>query len=100
MERSVIASNNRRVIHSTLTSDGWNYRNRAKCTLGNKYLLAKIVYKAAASAPNKPDKRYFGIADTAFNQRFTQDFSASKKFVKSIELWTNTCGSWKIKNNT
>ena len=36
----------------------------------NVYITANIVYKAVVSAPSKPDKNNFGIAETSFKDRF------------------------------
>ena len=49
------------------------------------------------SAPNKPDKKYFGIAGTSFKDRFrnhTRDFR-HKKYVNSTEL---SKYMWKLKD--
>ena len=32
--------------------------------------MFNVVYKAVASAPSKPDEKYFGIAETVFKNRF------------------------------
>ena len=48
------------------------------------------------SAPNKPDKKYFGIAETPFKDRFrnqARDFR-HKKYVNSTEL---SKYMWKLK---
>ena len=50
--------------------------------------MANIVYKTAASAPIKPDNKYFGIAETSFKEQFrnhTRDFHHQKYF-NSTEL--------------
>ena len=46
----------------------------------NKCLTTNMVYKAVVSAPSKPDKKYFGIAETTFKERFrtTQEISVTK----------------------
>ena len=95
---SVTASHNQRIIQPTSNKHGCNCRNRAECPLDNKCLTANIVYKAVVSAPNTPDKKYFGIAGTSFKDRFrnhTRDFR-HKKYVSSTEL-SNTCGNLKMK---
>ena len=69
-------------------SRGCNGRNRAECPFDIKCLLAIIVYKTVASAPSKPDKKYFSIAETAFKDRFrnhTRDFY-HKKYANITEL--------------
>ena len=74
---SVTASHNRRIIQLTFNNHGCNFRNRAECPLDNKYFTTNIVYKAGVSAPSKPDKKYFGITKTSFEDRFrnhTGDF--------------------------
>ena len=30
----------------------------------------KIIYKAVVSTPSRPNKKYFGIAETIFNDHF------------------------------
>ena len=68
----------------------------AECPLDNKCLTTNIVYKAVVSAPHKPDKKYFGIAETSFKDRFrnhTRDFR-HKKYVNSTEL---SKYMWKLK---
>ena len=67
---SVISSHNQRIIQPTSDNHGCNCRNRAECPLDGKCLTANIVYKAVASALSKPDKKYFGITDTSFKDRF------------------------------
>ena len=93
---SVITSHNRRIIQSTSGNHGCNCRNRAECPLDNKCLTVNIVYKAVVSAPSKPDKKYFGIAETSFKDHFrnhTRDFH-HKKYVNSTELFKYM---WKLK---
>ena len=85
---SVIVSHNRRIIQPTCNNHGCNCENRAECPLDNKCLAANIVYKAVVSAPSKPDKKYFGIVETSFKDRFrnhTTDF-CHKKYVNGTEL--------------
>ena len=84
----VIASHNRRIIQPTSNNHICNCRNRAECPLDNKCLTANIVYKAAVSAPSKPDKKYFGIAETSFKDRFRNHITdfRHKKYVNSTEL--------------
>ena len=92
---SVIASHNRRIVQPT-DNYGCNCRNRAECPLDNKCSTAKVVYKAVVSAPSKPDKKYFGIAETSFKDRFrnhTREFR-HKKYVNSTEL---SKYMWKLK---
>ena len=92
----VIASRNRRIIQPTSNNNGCNCRNKAECPLDNKCSTANIVYKAVVSAPSKPDKKYFGVAETSFKDRFrnhTRDFR-HKKYVNSIEL---SKYMWKLK---
>ena len=64
---SVIASHNRKIIQPTSNNHGCNCTNRAECPLDNQCLTANIGHKAA---PSKPDKKYFGIAETSFKDRF------------------------------
>ena len=74
-----------------------NCRNRAKSPLDNKCLTANIVYKAVVSAPSKPDKKYFGIAQTSFKNCFknhTRDFR-HKKHVNSTDV---SKYMWKLKD--
>ena len=69
----------------------------AECPLDNKCLTANIVYKGVVSAPNKPDKKHFSIAETSFKDRsrnHTRDFH-HKKYVNSTEL--SKC-MWKLKD--
>ena len=92
---SVIASHNRRIVQPT-DNYGCNCRNRAECPLDNKCSTAKVVYKAVVSAPSKPDKKYFGIAETSFKDRFrnhTREFR-HKKYVNRTEL---SKYMWKLK---
>ena len=78
---SVKSSQNWRVFQSISNYYGCNFRNRAECSLDDKYLTAYILYKAVVSALSKPGKRYFGIAETTFKERFrnhTRDFYQKK----------------------
>ena len=59
-----------------------------ECPLDNKCLTANIVYKVVVSAPSKPDKKYFGIGETSFKERFRNDATDfnHKKYVNNTEL--------------
>ena len=81
---SFIASHNRTIIQPDSNNHGCNCRNRVECLLDNKCLTGNIVYKAVVSAPSKPDKKYFGIAEASFKDRFrnhTRDFGHKKNVV-------------------
>ena len=94
---SVIASHNRRIIQSTSNNHGCNCRNRGECPPDNKCLTANILFKAVVSTPSKPDKKYFGIAETSIKDRFrnhTRDFR-HKKYINSTEL---SKYMWKLKD--
>ena len=85
---SVIVSHNRRIIQPASKNLGCNCRNRAECPLDNKSLTANIVHKAVVSAPKNADKKYFGIGEISFKDRFrnhTRDFR-HKKYFNSTEL--------------
>ena len=96
---SFIASHNQRIIQPT-SNNGCNCRNRAECPLGNKCLTANIVYKevvSVVSAPIKPDKKCFSIAETTFKDRsrnHARDIRL-KKYASSTEL---SKYMWKLKN--
>ena len=54
----------------------------------NKCLTTNNVYEAVGSVASKPDKKYFGIAETKFKERFRnhmRDFR-HKKYVNSRKL--------------
>ena len=91
---SVIASHNRRIIQPNSNNHGCNCRNRAECPLDNKCLTANIVYKAVVSAPNKPDKKYFSIAETSLKivSEIMQDIFATKSMLTALNF-LNTCGN-------
>ena len=93
---SVIAPHNWRIIQQTSDKNGCNCRNRAECPLDNKCLIANIVYKAVVSAPSKPDKKYFGIAETSFKYSFRNRtrYFRHKKYVNSTKLSKDM---WKLK---
>ena len=85
---SVIASHNRRIIQPNSNNHGCNCRNRTECPPEHRCLTANIAYKAVVSVPSKLDKRYFGIAEIAFKDRFrnhTRDFRHQKS-VNSTEI--------------
>ena len=85
---SVITFHNRRIIQPTSNNHGCCCRNRAECPLDNKSLTANIVYKTVVSVPSKPDKKYFGIAETSFKDSFrkqTRDFR-HKRYVNKTKL--------------
>ena len=89
---SVIASHNRRIIQPTSNNHGCNCRNRVECPFDNKCLTANIVYEAVVLARSKPDKKYFGIEETPFKDRFrnhTRDFRHSTELSKYM---------WKLKD--
>ena len=67
---TVIASHNQGITQLTSNNHACNCRNTAECPFGNKYLTANIVHKTVVSAPCKSDKKYFGIAETSFKDRF------------------------------
>ena len=69
---SKISSNNRRIINPLPTNYGCKCRNRSDCPLDNKCLTPSIVYRAIVSAINKPDKKYFGISETSFKDRYNK----------------------------
>ena len=95
---SVIASHNWRIIQPTSNNHGCNCRNRAECPLDNKCLTANIIYKVVASAPSKPRKKYFAIAETSFKDRFRnhkKDF-CPKSMITALNF-LNTCRKWKMK---
>ena len=76
---------------------GCNCRNRSNCPLDNKCLTPSIVYRAIVSAIHKPDKKYFGISETPFKDRYnnhTRDFR-HKEYVNSTELSKYI---WKLKD--
>ena len=76
---------------------GCNCKNRSTCLLDNKCLTPSIVYRAIVSAINKPDKKYFGISETPFKDRYnnhTRDFR-HKEYVNSTELSKYI---WKLKD--
>ena len=92
----IIASLSRRSIQPNSNNHGCNCRNRAKCPLNNKCLTTNIVYKTVVSAPSKPDKKYFSIAETSFKDCFrihTRDFR-TKRYVNSTEF---SKYMWKLK---
>ena len=94
---SKISSNNRRIINPLPTNYGCKCRNRSDCPLDNKCLAPSIVYRAIVSAINKPDKKYFGISETSFKDRYnnhTRDFR-HKEYVNSTELSKYI---WKLKD--
>ena len=67
----------------------------AECAVDNKHFTANIVYKSVVSARSKPGKKYFGIAETSFKDRFrnhTREF-CHKRYVSSPELSKYT---WKL----
>ena len=71
--------------------------NRSNCPLDNKCLTQSIVYRAIVSAIHKPDKKYFGISETPFKDRYnnqTRDFK-HKEYVNSTELSKYI---WKLKD--
>ena len=70
------------------------FRNRVECPLDNKVLTTNILYKAVASAPSRPDKKYFGTAETTFTDSFRRDFR-HKKYVNNTKL--SKC-MWKLKD--
>ena len=85
---SKVSSNNRRIINPPPTNHGCNCRNRSNCPLDNKCLTPSIVYRAIVSAIHKPDKKYFGISETLFKDRYNnhgRDFR-HKEDVNSTDL--------------
>ena len=91
---SVIAFQNRIIIQPAYNNHGCNCRNRAECPLDNKCLTANIVYKAVVSAPNKPDKKYFSIAETSLKivSEIMQEIFATKSMLTALNF-PNTCGN-------
>ena len=87
---SVTDIHNRRSIQSTSNNHGCNCRNRDECPLDNKCLTANIVYKVVVSAPSKPDKKYFGIGETSFKERFRNDTTDFNQMLTTLNF-LNTC---------
>ena len=50
--------------------------------------MTNIAYKAVVSAPSKPDKKYFSIAETSFKDRFRNRAidNCHKKYVNSNDF--------------
>ena len=86
---SVIGFHNQRIIWTTSSNHGCNCRKRAECQLNNNCLMTNIAYKAVVSAPSKPDKKYFSIAETSFKDRFRNRAidNCHKKYVNSNDFW-------------
>ena len=95
--RSKISSNNRRIINPPPTNYGCNCRNRSNCPLDNKCLTPSIVYRANVSAMHKPDKKYFGISETLFKDRYNNHarYFRHKEDVNSTDLSKYI---WKLKD--
>ena len=94
---SKISSNNQRIINPPPTHYSCNCRNRSNCLPDNKCLTPRFVYRAIVSAIHKPDKKYFGISETPFKDRYnnhTRDFR-HKEYVNSTELSKYI---WKLKD--
>ena len=88
---SVKTSHNRRVFQPTSNNHGGNFRNRAECQHENKCLTVNIAYKAVVSTFSKSGKKYFGISETTFKERFrnhTRDFR--HEYVNNTELLTTS----------
>ena len=85
---SKTSSNNRRIINPPSNNYVCNCRNRSSCPLDNKCLTPSTVYRAIVLTIHKPDKKYFGISETPFKDRYnnyTKDFR-HKEYVNSTEL--------------
>ena len=90
---SKISFSNRRIINLPPSNLGSNCRNKAYCPLDNKCLTPSILYKAIVSVTNKPDKKYFGISETPFRDRYrnhTRDFR-HKEYVNNTGLSKYIC---------
>ena len=67
----IISSHNKHILNSNCTEYGCNCGNRGECSLENKCLTPRIVYRADVTN-NKTDehKYYYGISDTPFKERY------------------------------
>ena len=74
--KNIISSYNKKIINSDNEANGktCNCRNKGNCSLDNKCLINKIVYKAEIETNNGTNKLstkvYFGISETEFKSRY------------------------------
>ena len=74
--KNIINSLNEKIIISGNEANGktCNCRNKSNCSLDNKCLINKIVYKAEIETNNDTNelstKVYFGISETEFKPRY------------------------------
>ena len=76
-----------------------NCRNKAQCPLENKCLTEKLIYQAEiVNDTDNEKKRYIGLAETTFKQRYSNHLKSfkHKKYSKETELSKYV---WELKDN-
>ena len=84
----ITAFSNRGFNQQSYHNHGSSFKKGAECLLDNNCLAANIVYKVVVSTPGKPDKKYFGIAETAFKECFRNHIRGfrHKMYVNNTDL--------------
>ena len=68
---SIISLHNKHILNSNSIEYGCNCNNRDECSLENKCLTPRIVYRADfTNNKNDEHKYYYGISDTPFKERY------------------------------
>lgn len=75
----IIASHNKSILRPKSKEYGCNRRNKESCSLQNRCLTAKVIYKNTVTNNGDDEKRiYFGNSDTIFKEQYsnyTRDFN-------------------------
>ena len=99
---SIINKHNMKVTNadndtSTVNQVQCNCHNKDQCPLDNKCLTSSVIYNAQVTT-NNATKKYIGLTEGTFKQRFSQHKATFKhrKYTNSTELSKYI---WKLRDN-
>ena len=97
---SIISEHNHNILNPRQRSFGCNCRKKNSCPLNGESLTPKVIYRAdVTNDANSDQKFYFGLAETAFKERYNNH----KRDVKQSKYQYNTelrKYIWNLKNNS
>lgn len=90
----IIASHNKSILRPKSKEYGCNRRNKESCSLQNRCLTAKVIYKNTVTNNGDDEKRmYFGNSDTIFKVVYniaTIQGILIKKIMLIVQSYRNT----------
>ena len=68
---SMIKSHNKKLINKDVKElKSCNCRVKSECPLNGQRQVTDLIYKCTVLSPDKPNKVYFGTAESDFKKRF------------------------------